>query len=345
MKNATLLFVMILAFSITATTEAAVVVFSTEADYNAAAGYQLFFINFNGNPVGGKDVIGSYFSAAVTFGSPEASDPTKVLWNSDAMSDAGSLFAPNFVGPLNGIFTKSVYAFALLFSSSGEAEIVSLYDESNVLIATVIAPNPSGFFGVHSDTPIKSFKIDNGKYWNESAGAYWPDRFFIDDFRANGPPLKIEKELLCVYDEDKDGVIEVGEEADFWLFITITNNSAYTIKDVVVKDRLGGELELDDWYWLTGSLSYYTKGNSDKLFITWDVGDMLPGASENLLLVVSTDTNPGTGNGKKSGKQEYTSTGKHELNSGANVKGMLCDHQVSDTSNSITIEVFEPDDY
>jgi len=185
MKKTTLFLVVVLAFCITATTEAAVTVFNNEADYDAATGSQIFLINFDGNPSGGTLAAGNSFSAAVTFGSPEASDPTQVWWNSDAISDAGSTTAPNGVGPMDGIFTDPVYAFALVFLSSGENETVYLYDESDALIGAVVAPNPTGFFGVLSDTPIKSFFIDNGEFWKVPEEEYWPDRFFIDDFRAN----------------------------------------------------------------------------------------------------------------------------------------------------------------
>jgi len=171
-------------------TKAAVTVFSNEVDYDAATGAQIFLINFNGNPPGGTLADGASFSSAVTFGSPEASDPTKVWWNSDAITDAGSTTAPNYVGPMDGVFTDPVYAFALMFSSAGNAETIYLYDESNNLLGTVTAPNPSGFFGVLSDTPIKKFVIDNGLF-----PSGWPDRFFIDDFRANEPLIEVSIDI------------------------------------------------------------------------------------------------------------------------------------------------------
>ena len=180
MKNTMLLLVVVAALILTPETHGAVTVFGTEADYNAATGPQIFLIDFNPSPTGGTLALGSSFSAAVTFGSPEASNPAQVWWNSDAITDAGSTTALNGVGPVDGVFTDPVYAFALVFSSAGEAETVSLYDVGDVLLDAVTAPNPSGFFGVVSDTPIKSFVINNGEF---SPGNR--DRFFIDDFRAN----------------------------------------------------------------------------------------------------------------------------------------------------------------
>jgi hypothetical protein len=175
----------------------------------------------------------------------------------------------------------------------------------------------------------------------------WLNDVQVDVWDLNdisGPAPFVTKELTETNDDDGDGIVEVGEETEFVLVITVVNNDASaTMEDVVVKDRLGGDLELDDWDETAGALTHSTKGNSDKVFITWDVGDLAPGASETLTLYVSTDINPGTGNGKKSGQQEYTETGEHELNSGANAKGILRGVQVSATSDPITVVVFEPD--
>ena len=171
------MFVLLVSLLLAGYSTAALTVYSTESAYNDATGPEIFFIDFNGST--GSLVEGNSFGPEVTFGSPEASDPNKVLWNSDAITDAGSTTAINRVGPIDGMFTDPVKAFGLYFSSSGVPEKVSLYDSNDVLIGDVNAPNPSGFFGVISDEPIKSFLIDNG---DANAG---PDRFFIDDFRAN----------------------------------------------------------------------------------------------------------------------------------------------------------------
>lgn len=160
--------------------QAQVTVYGNETDYNNATGAQIFLIDFNGST--GAFVDGGSFSGEVTFGSPEAEDPTLVNWNSDAISDAGSTSSPTNVGPIDGVFTTPVRAFALVFLSAGEAETVHMFDEGGALIASVLAPNASGFFGVVSATPIKSFFLENGLFPNGNR-----DRFFIDDFRANEP--------------------------------------------------------------------------------------------------------------------------------------------------------------
>ncbi len=157
---------------------ASVTVFSTQTAYDAATGPEIFFLDFNGNPAGGAFVAGNTFSPAVSFGSPEAADPTQVLWNSDAITDAGSTSAD--VGPMSGLFTDPISAFAFEFSSASSAETISLYDVGDNLLAAVVAPNPSGFFGVASDGAVKRFVITNGLF--PTGGR---DRFFVDSFRAN----------------------------------------------------------------------------------------------------------------------------------------------------------------
>jgi len=204
----------------------------------------------------------------------------------------------------------------------------------------------TGFFG---------FTVAAGKYidvhygpgsWAHSWNGFQTDVSYMDDI--SGPAPFVTKEL----DEATNAAGEVldpdalpmGEKIYFTMIITVTNNDASaTMEDVVVKDRLGGDLELNSAIPSVGSVSSSTNGNSDKVFITWDVGDLAPGASATLTLQVSTDTNPGNGNGKKDGNQEYTEAGEHELNSGANAKAILRGAQVSASSDSIVVNVVEPD--
>ncbi len=156
-----------------------ITVFSDEVAYAAAVGAQLFFIDFNGLPVG---LAEGNFAGQVDFGSPESLNPSQVLFNSDAFTDTGSTTALNGVGPIDGTFATPVQAFGLLFSSSGNPQTIELYTSGESLIDTVTS-NPGGFFGVLSATPIGSFIIRNGEF---SPGNR--DRYFIDDFRANQVP-------------------------------------------------------------------------------------------------------------------------------------------------------------
>lgn len=154
--------------------------------------------------------------------------------------------------------------------------------------------------------------------------------------------IDVEKTLVEIYDYDSDGLVELGEPTAFWLSIVVTNpNNDYAIEDVVVKDRLGGDLGFADSEPWPSSID--TKGKTEKVFLEWEIGTLAPGDSATIDLLVYTDINTGTGNGKKAGHQEYTSTGEHELNSGATAKGTVEGKEVCGTSDSIIVEVVEPD--
>lgn len=170
---------------------ALVMVYDNETDYSAAVGAELFFVDFNGSP--GTTVDGSTISSDVVFSSPEASNPSQVNWNSDALSDAGSTVAVNNVGPLGMDFNTDVFGFSLSFLSSGNQQTVELYDNTDALIDSVLSPTPGGFFGVTSDTAINHVIIRNGLF---SSGNR--DRFFIDDLRANGPASVPEPGTLAL---------------------------------------------------------------------------------------------------------------------------------------------------
>ena len=62
-----------------------------------------------------------------------------------------------------------------------------------------------------------------------------------------------------------------------------------------------------------GAVTLTTKGNSDKEFLTWNIGDLDDGESATLVLDAETDITPG-------GDQSYTECDLHEFNSGAVVK-------------------------
>ena len=156
-----------------------VTVFDNAFNYNAAVGSELFRIDFNASP--GAIVDGSTISPHAIFGSPEASDPATVLWNSNALTDAGSTVAPNSVGPVSIDFTDpSIFNFSLIFSSAGLQETIELYDNTDTLLASVLSPNANGFFGLTSDVAIDYVIIRNG----ELPGV-GNDRFFIDNLSAD----------------------------------------------------------------------------------------------------------------------------------------------------------------
>jgi uncharacterized repeat protein (TIGR01451 family) len=129
--------------------------------------------------------------------------------------------------------------------------------------------------------------------------------------------------------------VEVGQDEGWTIWINFTNNFGYTITDAVIKDRLGGDLEVHDRDnraittatttginpdYIDGTWDLDVKGKTKKVFIEWDVASVDDGNTAILEFYISTDINTGTGNGKKNGHQEYTSDDWHTLNSGATLK-------------------------
>jgi len=82
---------------------------------------------------------------------------------------------------------------------------------------------------------------------------------------------------------------------------------------------------------------FSTKGKSEKVFLFWDIGTHEPGEYATLYLTMATDLNP-------AGKQEYTSPGTYELNSGAVVKKIYDGVQYSWETGQLSIEVFGEED-
>jgi uncharacterized repeat protein (TIGR01451 family) len=152
--------------------------------------------------------------------------------------------------------------------------------------------------------------------------------------------------------------VEVGQDEGWTIWINFTNNFGYTINDAVIKDRLGGDLEVHDRDnraittatdtninpdYIDGTWDLDVKGKTRKVFIEWDVASVGNGNTVTLGFYISTDINTGTGNGKKGGHQEYTSDGTHVLNSGATLKFTDQDgDQLSAYTDSIEVEANIP---
>ncbi len=114
-------------------------------------------------------------------------------------------------------------------------------------------------------------------------------------------------------DDSGNGIIEVGELVWFLEVIQVHNPSDMTWTNTIVKDRWGAELDVESATPLSGTAVLTTKGKSAKEFLEWQIGDLGPGETANLVLRVHTDLNP-------AGHQQYTSPGEYEYNSGAVVK-------------------------
>lgn len=149
--------------------------------------------------------------------------------------------------------------------------------------------------------------------------------------------------VTITYEDEEDGVIEVGELVGWDMTITLTNNLGWNIVGAAISDNLGAELglagdnvdndqdggvdegdpgDLDGTANSipSGTLAIETKGKTNKVQlditgIAVDDGDTLY-----FVLAIFTDKNPGKKNRDPSGTQEYTSPGTYELNSGAVIK-------------------------
>nr|MDO8135733.1 hypothetical protein [Candidatus Njordarchaeum guaymaensis] len=80
------------------------------------------------------------------------------------------------------------------------------------------------------------------------------------------------------------GALTIKEKTNVqWTMVfTVTNPFPYTMTNVVITDRFGAELEIDKPfpYSIThGVVTYTTRGMSRKIFLTWNVGNLLPGAT------------------------------------------------------------------
>lgn len=208
-----------------------------------------------------------------------------------------------------------------------------------------IMPGETGVFSFHTYPRQDIMQTDNQSWahtWSPIDGTSFQDFIFNGNHSVPGALyIDVDKILIDAWDEDGgDNIVDIGENWDFSLNITVTNTGPVPVDNVIVKDNLGGDLELLSANATIGSLVTWTTGKTEKVHLTWDgIGTLNPGESATLMLLVSTDTNTGTGNGKKAGHQEFTSDGEYCLNSGATVKGTtIIDSmvvEVSDTSEPI----------
>jgi len=134
--------------------------------------------------------------------------------------------------------------------------------------------------------------------------------------------------------------VPMGTDVHWRFRITVALPSGWggPIENVVVKDRFGAEIEIDDYIYITDGdwtkLDITTNGESEKVFLTWEIGTLSPGDTATLILEISTDHNPAD-------HQEYTSPGCYELNSGAVLKFTYEGKQYSAYTLPITVLVEE----
>ena len=190
--------------------------------------------------------------------------------------------------------------------------------------------------------------------YNGSTGSRYPWEYMANE--TGGEYFELEKaEQIpdAIKDQIKKQALETltikeKTETQWAVVIDIENPFSYNMTDTVITDRFGAELEIDDEVSIThGTCDYRTKGKSEKVFLTWEIGDLPPGETARLILLVSTDYNPGKNNKYPDGHQEYTTPGDYELNSGATLKFKDPDQemmQLSAVTDSIYVTVLPEED-
>ena len=206
------------------------------------------------------------------------------------------------------------------------------------------------YLGTYNDLEERDFNgtIDEVRIWNKALSG--------DDIEESYSLGAIEftKELTAVSPKP-DGwvvgdmpIVPINTVVTFTMPITVNNQSLLILNGAWVKDRLGAELEVvpyevgDPFDETISMATYYTKGNSKKVFIDWDLGNLSYGGDEEILTIVAkTDINPGGG---KKTHQEYTSPGEYELNSGATLTFYvtIADEDISlvVTTDGLWVEAF-----
>jgi hypothetical protein len=153
------------------------------------------------------------------------------------------------------------------------------------------------------------------------------DYFAVDDLQFNRA-LSVEEKL---YSAVEPGNSPVNTDTTFTLTITVTNYADKPITGIVVRDNFDTGLEIE-------AIVSYSQGKtpvittsktkkSSRQIIEWSAGDLAAGASASLTVKVSTNTN----------------SGENTLKSCAYATGLLGKLKVSDTCNSIDVNVVEHD--
>jgi hypothetical protein len=199
--------------------------------------------------------------------------------------------------------------------------------EGNVISTTVGAGDHTITFDVIIDS-VEEIPVTgtNWAYLKHNGEIVDEDSEDITAYQYCG----FQKWAYLVSTGDGDEVLEVGEEIVWTLVIWVTNLYDWTMTEVVVTDRLSAEIEIDDVLLVShGTFDWTRKGN---IKMTWDIGDLEPGETATLILEISTKI--------YKGKQQYTSPGHYELNSGATLKFLNPDGiQLSAHTGSIEFDV------
>jgi hypothetical protein len=154
-----------------------------------------------------------------------------------------------------------------------------------------------------------------------------------------GAELEID-EIITPTDTNHNGIVDIFdlstvgksyglralEDLDEWDPVADINGDYHVdMRDLSIVARSYGIT-----VWLTGK--------SEKVHLFWYIGDLEPGETARIIILVSTDLNP-------SGQQEYSEPGIYELNSGATLRFDDCTGmQLSAVTDSIYVTVLPEED-
>ncbi|PVX24628.1 MAG: hypothetical protein CW716_09665 [Candidatus Bathyarchaeum sp.] len=131
--------------------------------------------------------------------------------------------------------------------------------------------------------------------------------------------------------------LELFTQYEWWLRIQICPEE--TIENVMLYDRFGAEFGvcLVDYTVVDSGEApqMYTKGKSEKVFLTWNIGTIQGGECATVWLHVWTDHNP-------AGKQEFTSYGTYYMNSGAVAKWLYDGTKYSAATGQLAVSTIPP---
>lgn len=204
---------------------------------------------------------------------------------------------------------------------------------NQLLSYTITAP---GTYMIEFDVKVVEACWEDREVCNVVVGTWYDGAGYITDEREATACF-----IIHAFEELNKRALEtltITEKTDFqWTIVTdVTNSFPYTMTNAVLTDTFGSEIEIDPPfpYNIThGTVSYTTKGKSEKVLLTWEIGDILPGETASLIFLVSTD--------KFKGKQQYGEEGIYLLSSGAALRFVdpEQDTQLSAVSDPIYVTV------
>lgn len=151
---------------------------------------------------------------------------------------------------------------------------------------------------------------------------------------------KVYVPSICLGYSADETDLELFTIYEWWIRIQIcVSDTIDEIENVVLADRFGAEFGVCIVDWEGGDSgeepTTYTRGKSEKVFLTWNIGTIEDGDCATVWLHVWTDHNP-------AGKQEFTSYGTYYINSGAVAKWTYDGTKYSAETGQLAVSTVSP---